>query len=84
MCGVDGSPSVVGQGNGGGGGTPYRVYPCYKKSLGTQLSNIFIKMENCILKDIYLHHRDDVLYPLLMTSQYFINLAILALAGPTG
>jgi hypothetical protein len=25
-----------------------------------ELSNIFIKSKNCILKDSYLHHRDDV------------------------
>jgi hypothetical protein len=43
-CGVDGLPGVVGREN-GGGGTPYGVYPCYKKSLGTQLSNICIKLE---------------------------------------
>jgi hypothetical protein len=37
---------VVGQGNdGGGGGALYGVYPCCKKSLGTQLSNIFIKLK---------------------------------------
>jgi hypothetical protein len=46
MCGVDGSPDVVGQGKGGGGGASYGVYPCCKKSLGTQLSNIFIKLQN--------------------------------------
>jgi hypothetical protein len=34
---------VVGRGN--DGGTPYRVYPCYKKSLGTQLSNIYIELK---------------------------------------
>jgi hypothetical protein len=46
MCGVDGSPDVVGRGNGGnGGGGPYGVYPCCKKSLVTQLSNIVIKLE---------------------------------------
>jgi hypothetical protein len=38
MCGVDGSLDVVGRGNDDGG--PYGVYPCYKKSLVTQLSNI--------------------------------------------
>jgi hypothetical protein len=43
MCGVDGSPGVVGRGNGGGG--PYEVYPCYKEPLVTQLSNIVIKLE---------------------------------------
>jgi hypothetical protein len=53
MCGVDGSPGVVGRGNGGGGGGLYKVYPCCKKSLGTQLSNIIIKLKNCILKDSY-------------------------------
>jgi hypothetical protein len=40
--------------------------------------------KNCILKDIYLHHRDDVLQPFLVTSQHFISLVILALAGLTG
>jgi hypothetical protein len=44
MCGVDGSSSVVGRGN-DGGATPYGVYRCCKKSLGTQLSNIFIKFK---------------------------------------
>jgi hypothetical protein len=34
MCPVDGSPDVVGRGNGGGGGAPYGVYPYCKKSLG--------------------------------------------------
>jgi hypothetical protein len=42
---------VVGQENGGGSGTPYEVYHYCKKSLGTQLSNIFIKLENCIIED---------------------------------
>jgi hypothetical protein len=45
MCGVNGSPGVVGRGNNDGDGAPYRVYPCYKKLLGTQLSNICIKLE---------------------------------------
>jgi hypothetical protein len=45
MCGVVGSPSVVGRGNGGGGGAPYRLYLCCKESLGTHLSNICIKLE---------------------------------------
>jgi hypothetical protein len=45
MCGVDGSPDVVGRGNGGDGGLLYGVYPCCKNSLGTQLNNIFIKLE---------------------------------------
>jgi hypothetical protein len=36
---------VVGRGNDGGDGTPYGVYPCCKKSLGTELNNIFIKLE---------------------------------------
>jgi hypothetical protein len=45
MCGVDGSPGVVGRGNDGGSGAPYGVYPCCKKSLGTQLSNICINLE---------------------------------------
>jgi hypothetical protein len=45
MCGIDGSLRVVGHGN-GGGGRPYRVFPYYKKSLVTQLSNIVIKLEN--------------------------------------
>jgi hypothetical protein len=44
-CGVDGSPGVVGQGNDGGGGTPYGVYPCCEKSLGTQLINICMKLK---------------------------------------
>jgi hypothetical protein len=45
-CGVDGSPSVVGRGNDGGGdGIPYGVYPFCKKSLSMQLSNICIKLE---------------------------------------
>jgi hypothetical protein len=74
---------VVGRGN-GGGDSLYGVYPCFKKSLGMRLSNICIKLENCILKDIYLHHRDDVLHPLLVTSQHFIGLVILAMVGPTG
>jgi hypothetical protein len=74
---------VVGQGNSGGSGTLYRVYPFCKKSLGTQLSNIYIKLENCILKDIYLHHRYNVLHP-LVASQHFISLVVLALVGPTG
>jgi hypothetical protein len=82
--GVVGSPGVAGQGNGGGGGTLYGMYLCCKKSLGTQLSNIYIKLENCIIKDIYLHHRDDVLHPLLVASHHFIGLVILALAGLTG
>jgi hypothetical protein len=38
---------VVGRGNdSGGGGTLYGVYPCCKKLLGMQLSNICIKLEN--------------------------------------
>jgi hypothetical protein len=40
---------VMGRGNGGGDnsdGEPYGVYPYYKKSLVTQLSNIIIKLEN--------------------------------------
>jgi hypothetical protein len=45
MCGVDGSLGVVERGNGGGGDASYRVYPCCKKSLGTQLSNICIKLK---------------------------------------
>jgi hypothetical protein len=44
VCGVNGSFSVVGRGNGGGGG-PYRVYPCCNKSLVMQLNNIVIKLE---------------------------------------
>jgi hypothetical protein len=40
--------------------------------------------KNCILKDIYLYHHDDVLHPLLVISQCFISLVILALVGPTG
>jgi hypothetical protein len=42
MCGVDGLPGVVGRGN--GSGRSYGVYPCYKKSLVMQLSNIVIKL----------------------------------------
>jgi hypothetical protein len=49
-----------------------------------QLSIICLKLENCILEDIYLHHRDDVPHPLLVTSQCFIGLVIPALAAPTG
>jgi hypothetical protein len=52
--------------------------------IGKQLSNIFIKLKNCILEDIYVHHRDDVLHPLLVTSQRFIGLVIPALVGSTG
>jgi hypothetical protein len=52
--------------------------------IGMQLSNIFIKLKNCILEDIYLHHQDDVLHPLLLTLQHFVGLVVLALAGPTG
>jgi hypothetical protein len=44
MCRVDGSPGVVGRGNSSVDG-PYGVYPCYKKSLGMQLSIIVIKLE---------------------------------------
>jgi hypothetical protein len=44
-CGVNRSPGVVGQGNDGGGGTPYGVYPCCKKSLSTWLNNICIKLK---------------------------------------
>jgi hypothetical protein len=40
--------------------------------------------KNCILEDIYLHQQDDVMYPLLVTSQHFTGLVIPALAGPTG
>jgi hypothetical protein len=66
MCGVDGSPAVLGRGYDGGddGDRPYRVYPCYKKSLVMQLSNIVIKLKKCILEDSYLHHRNDVLLAL--------------------
>jgi hypothetical protein len=49
-----------------------------------QLSNIFIKLEKIILEDIYLHNRDDVLHPLIMMSQHFVSLVVLALAGLTG
>jgi hypothetical protein len=66
------------------------VYPCCKKSLGTQLSNIFIKLKKCILEDSYLHHRDDVLlavhyvfHHLLVTSQCFVILVVPALVGLT-
>jgi hypothetical protein len=81
----------VGQRNDGSGDALYNVYPCCKKSLGTHLRNICIKLKNCILKDIYLHHQDDVmlalhhvLHHILVTSQCFIGLVIPALAGPTG
>jgi hypothetical protein len=67
------------------------VYPCCKKSLGMQLSNIFIKLENCMLEDSYLHHQDDVLlalhhvlHHLLVMSQCFIILVVPTLVGPTG
>jgi hypothetical protein len=61
MCGVDGSPGVVGRGN---GGAAYGVYHCYKKSLGMQLSNIFIKIKiiaylkifTCIIEMMYCIH----------------------------
>jgi hypothetical protein len=33
MCGVDGSPGLVGRGNSGGDDAPYEVYTCCKKSL---------------------------------------------------
>jgi hypothetical protein len=76
-----------GRGN-GNGGRPYVVYTCYKKSFVTQLSNIFIKLEKCILEDSYLHHRDDVLlalhqilHHLLVMLQPFLILLISALAG---
>jgi hypothetical protein len=89
MCGVDGSLGVVGRGN-GSSGRPYGVYPCCKKSLVTQLSNIVIKLKNCILEESYLHHRDDillvlhqVLHNLLVTLHRFIVLVILALARLT-
>jgi hypothetical protein len=52
MCGVDGSLGVVERGNGGDGGTPY----------GVKL--YLYKIEKCILEDIYLHHRDDILLAL--------------------
>jgi hypothetical protein len=42
---VDVSPGVVGQGNGGGCGELYGVYPCSKKSLSMWLSNICMKFE---------------------------------------
>jgi hypothetical protein len=35
MCGVDGLPGVVRRANVGGGGAPYGVYACCKKSFGT-------------------------------------------------
>jgi hypothetical protein len=44
-CGVDGSPSVVGRENDDDGGIPCGLYPCCKKSLSMQLSNICIKLE---------------------------------------
>jgi hypothetical protein len=76
-----------GRGN-GDGGRPYVVYTCNKKSLVTQLSNIFRKLEKCIHEDSYLHHRDDVLlalhqilHHLLVMLQPFLILLIPALAG---
>jgi hypothetical protein len=44
------------------------VYPCSKKSLGMQLSNIVINWKNYILEDSYLPHRDDVLLTLHQVS----------------
>jgi hypothetical protein len=35
------------------------------------------------LKIFYLYHQDDILHPLLMTSQRLVGLVIPALAGPT-
>jgi hypothetical protein len=51
---------VVGRGNDSGGAS-YGVYPCYNKSLGMQLSNIFYKIRKitylkiviCIIKMMY-------------------------------
>jgi hypothetical protein len=40
--------------------------------------------KNCILEDIYMYHRDDVLHPLLMTLQHFVGLVVPALEGLTG
>jgi hypothetical protein len=86
MCGVDGSPGVVGRGNSGGGGGLYKVYPCCKKSLGTQLSNIIIKLKNCILKDSYQRIAGSAsgfaASPCDIAT--FYHFVILALAGPTG
>jgi hypothetical protein len=82
---------VVRQGNSDGSGAPYEVYPHCKKSLGTQLSNIFKKLENCIFEYSYLHHQDDVLlalhhvlHHLVVTSQCIIHLVAPALAGLIG
>jgi hypothetical protein len=44
-CGLDGSPSVVGQENDNGCDAPYGVYPCCKKLLSMRLSNICMKLE---------------------------------------
>jgi hypothetical protein len=75
---------VVGRGNGGNsGGRPYGVYPWCKMLLVMQLSNIVIKLENCIHEDSYLHHRDAVLlvlhqflHHLLVMLQCFIILVV--------
>jgi hypothetical protein len=37
--------------------------------------------KNCIIEDIYLHHQDDVLHP-LVTLKHFIGLVVLALVIP--
>jgi hypothetical protein len=36
------------------------------------------------MKIFYLYHRNDVLHPLLLTLQHFVNLVVPALVGPTG
>jgi hypothetical protein len=36
------------------------------------------------LKILYMYHRNNALYPLLVMLQHFISLIILALVGPTG
>jgi hypothetical protein len=36
------------------------------------------------LKILYMYHRNNALYPLLVMFQHFISLIILALVGPTG
>jgi hypothetical protein len=57
--------------------------PLLQKVVKYMLSNIYIKLENCILEDIYLYHRDDVLHSLLVMSQRYVGLVVPAMAGPT-